>query len=41
VPTRPHPKAPTSPLGKLAAGAPVISLVDRVRDAIRSKSDPR
>lgn len=35
VPTRPHPKAPTSPAGKAVAG-PGAALVDRVRDALRS-----
>lgn len=40
VPTRPHPKAPTGALGKLATGAPV-ALVDRVRDAIRASADQR
>lgn len=34
VPTRPHPKAPTSPAGKAVAG-PGAALVDRVRDALR------
>jgi hemerythrin superfamily protein len=38
VPTRPHPNAPTGPLGKLAA-APGAALVDRVRDAIRSATE--
>jgi hemerythrin superfamily protein len=35
VPTRPHPSAPTGPVGKLATSPPV-ALVDRVRDAVRS-----
>jgi hemerythrin superfamily protein len=35
VPTRPHPKAPTSPGAKVAAGPPT-ALVDRVRDAVRT-----
>jgi hemerythrin superfamily protein len=39
VPTRPHPAAPTSPGGKVAAGAPAIALVDRVRDALRKFAD--
>ncbi len=39
VPTRPHPKAPTSPGGKIAAGAPAIALVDRVRDAVLRAAD--
>lgn len=34
VPTRPHPNAPTSPAGKLAASPPA-ALIDRVRDALR------
>jgi hemerythrin superfamily protein len=34
VPTRPHPSAPTGPVGKLAASPPV-ALIDRVRDAVR------
>ncbi|HVM14346.1 MAG TPA: hemerythrin domain-containing protein, partial [Egibacteraceae bacterium] len=38
VPTRPHPNAPTGPVGKLAAGAPV-AIVDRVRDALRNAAD--
>lgn len=38
VPTRPHPKAPTSPVGK-TLGAPVLGLVDRVRDALRNAAD--
>ncbi|HVL97782.1 MAG TPA: hemerythrin domain-containing protein [Egibacteraceae bacterium] len=40
VPTRPHPSAPTGPIGKLAA-APAAALVDRVRDAVRSRLDDR
>lgn len=40
VPTRPHPKAPTGALGKLATGAPV-GLIDRVRDGIREAADRR
>lgn len=40
VPTRPHPKAPTGALGKLATGAPV-ALIDRVRDGIREAADKR
>jgi hemerythrin superfamily protein len=35
VPTRPHPSAPTGPVGKLVASPPV-ALIDRVRDAVRS-----
>ena len=35
VPTRPHPHAPTGPIGKLVA-APGAALLDRVRDAVRS-----
>lgn len=38
VPTRPHPKAPTSPAAKAVAGPPV-ALIDRVRDAIRGALD--
>lgn len=38
VPTRPHPNAPTGPVGKMAAGPPV-ALVDRVRDALRNVAD--
>jgi hemerythrin superfamily protein len=38
VPTRPHPSAPTGPLGKLAASPPV-ALIDRVRDALRSAAE--
>lgn len=38
VPTRPHPSAPTGPVGKLAASPPV-ALIDRVRDAVRSWRD--
>ena len=38
VPTRPHPAAPTGPIGKLATSAPV-ALVDRVRDAVRGWKD--
>lgn len=41
VPTRPHPAAPTSPGGKMAAGAPALALVDRVRDAVRKSADDR
>ena len=41
VPTRPHPHAPTSPVGKMVAGAPAIALVDRVRDAVRGIADKR
>lgn len=41
VPSRPHPNAPTSPLGKLVAGAPALALVDRVRDAVRGFADKR
>jgi hemerythrin superfamily protein len=40
VPTRPHPSAPTGPIGKLAASPPV-ALVDRVRDAVRGWADNR
>jgi hemerythrin superfamily protein len=38
VPTRPHPHAPTGPIGKLATSPPV-ALVDRVRDAVRKWKD--
>ena len=38
VPTRPHPSAPTGPIGKLAASPPV-ALIDRVRDAVRNWKD--
>lgn len=38
VPTRPHPSAPTGPVGKLATSPPV-ALIDRVRDAIRGWRD--
>lgn len=38
VPTRPHPSAPTGPIGKLAASPPV-ALVDRVRDQLRAWRD--
>ncbi len=38
VPTRPHPSAPTGPVGKLVASAPV-ALIDRVRDAVRNWRD--
>lgn len=38
VPTRPHPHAPTGPVGKAVTGPPV-ALVDRVRDAVRRASD--
>ena len=38
VPTRPHPSAPTGPIGKLAASPPV-ALIDRVRDAVRAWRD--
>lgn len=38
VPTRPHPAAPTGPIGKLATSAPV-ALVDRVRDSVRKWRD--
>lgn len=38
VPSRPHPSAPTGPVGKLLTSAPV-TLVDRVRDAVRSWRD--
>jgi hemerythrin superfamily protein len=41
VPSRPHPNAPTSPVAKLAAGAPALALVDRVRDAVRRFADNR
>lgn len=37
VPTRPHPHAPTGPVGKMAAGPPT-ALVDRVRDALRNRA---
>jgi hemerythrin superfamily protein len=35
APTHPHPHAPDSPPGNLVMG-PVVALVDRVRDAVRS-----
>lgn len=38
VPTRPHPSAPTGPVGKLAASPPV-ALIDRVRDVVRTWRD--
>jgi hemerythrin superfamily protein len=38
VPTRPHPAAPTNPVGKLAASPPA-ALIDRVRDALRAATD--
>lgn len=38
VPTRPHPWAPTGPVGKLAASPPV-ALIDRVRDQVRKWRD--
>ena len=38
VPTRPHPSAPTGPIGKLVASPPV-ALIDRVRDAVRNWKD--
>ena len=38
VPTRPHPSAPTGPVGKLVTSAPV-ALIDRVRDAVRGWRD--
>jgi hemerythrin superfamily protein len=38
VPTRPHPMAPTGPVGKLMTSAPV-AIVDRIRDAIRAWRD--
>lgn len=38
VPTRPHPSAPTGPVGKLATSPPV-ALIDRVRDALRNWRD--
>ena len=38
VPTRPHPHAPTGPIGKLVTSPPV-ALIDRVRDAVRSWKD--
>jgi hemerythrin superfamily protein len=38
VPTRPHPHAPTGPIGKLVTSPPV-ALIDRVRDAIRAWRD--
>ena len=41
APTRPHPHAPTTPGAKMAAGAPVLALVDRVRDAVRAFADKR
>lgn len=38
VPTRPHPHAPTGPVGKAVTG-PAVALVDRVRDAVRQATD--
>lgn len=38
VPTRPHPSAPTGPVGKLATSPPV-ALIDRVRDQVRKWRD--
>ena len=38
VPTRPHPGAPTGPIGKLATSPPV-ALIDRVRDTLRNWKD--
>lgn len=38
VPTRPHPRAPTGPIGKIVMSPPV-ALIDRVRDALRSWKD--
>ena len=38
VPTRPHPSAPTGPVGKLIASPPV-ALIDRVRDQVRKWRD--
>ena len=38
VPTRPHPSAPTGPVGKLVTSPPVY-LVDRIRDMIRAWRD--
>ena len=38
VPTRPHPGAPTGPIGKLATSPPV-ALIDRVRDTLRNWRD--
>ena len=38
VPTRPHPSAPTGPVGKLVTSPPV-ALIDRVRDAVRNWRD--
>ena len=38
VPTRPHPSAPTGPIGKLLTSPPV-ALIDRVRDAVRGWKD--
>jgi hemerythrin superfamily protein len=40
VPTRPHPSAPTGPIGKMVASPPV-ALIDRVRDAVRGFVDDR
>lgn len=38
APTRPHPHAPSEPPGNIMVG-PVLALVDRVRDALRSEPD--
>lgn len=37
-PTRPHPMGPTSAAGNLAIG-PVVAIMDRARDAVRSAMD--
>ncbi len=37
APTRPHPNAPESAIGNVVLG-PFVAIVDRVRDALRSKS---
>ena len=38
APTRPHPAAPNTPPGNVAAGLPA-GMVDRARDAVRSVTD--
>ena len=38
APTRPHPAAPNTPRGNVAAGLPA-GMVDRARDAVRSVTD--
>ena len=40
APTRPHPRGPTSAAGNLVMG-PIVSVVDRTRDAIRDATQPK